>query len=98
MKKMEDLYFTVAIILSSAQNFEQLHFFLSTARTYVRTYVGHTFFCRADAIFLSSSQDSKKKCRAVEIRADGFRAVDPDSHFLKLVLPCFRLDFFKDFV
>ena len=40
MKKIEDLYFTVSIILSSAQNFEQLHFFLSTARTHVR----HTFF------------------------------------------------------
>jgi hypothetical protein len=38
-----------------------------------------TFFCRADDIFLSSSQDSYKKCQAVKIRADGFWAVDPNS-------------------
>ncbi len=42
-------------------------------------HVGHTFFCRADDIFLSSSWDSWKKCQAVEIQTDGFWAVDPDS-------------------
>ncbi len=53
MKKIEDLYFTVSIVFSSAQNFEQLHFFLSTAQTYVR----HTFSVEQMAFF----------CRAVEI-------------------------------
>ncbi len=34
---------------------------------------------RAVKIFLSSSRDFEKKCRAVEIRADAFRAIHPDS-------------------
>ncbi len=41
---------------------------------------------RAVEIFLSSSWHFEKKCRAVEIRADGFRAVHPDSIFLSLFL------------
>jgi hypothetical protein len=72
MKKIELFYFTVTKILSSARNFEQFHFFLSTAR--IRFYL-----IRAVEIFLSSSRDFEKKCRAVEIRADAFRAVHPDS-------------------
>ncbi len=36
---------------------------------------------RAVEIFLSSSRDFEKKCRAVEIQADAFRAVHPDSAF-----------------
>jgi hypothetical protein len=42
MKKIEDFYFTVAKILSSARNFEQFHFFRSR------------FFCRAVDIFKKS--------------------------------------------
>ncbi len=44
-------------------------------------HVRHTFFCRADDVFLLSRWHFWKKCRAVEILADAFRAVDPDSFF-----------------
>ncbi len=53
--------------------------FLSTARNWHVVHVRHTFFCRADDVFLSSRWHFWKNCRAVEIRADAFRAVDPDS-------------------
>ena len=52
--------------------FRAVSLFLSTAR--IRFYL-----IRAVEIFLSSSWHFQKKCRAVEIRAVAFRAVDPDS-------------------
>jgi hypothetical protein len=67
MKKIEDLYFTVSIILSSARNFEQFHFFyqllkIDTWNTYgILFFVKQlTFFCWADDFFkkVSSSWDS----------------------------------------
>ena len=61
MKKIEDLYFTVSIILSSARNFEQFHFFyqlleIDTWNTYgILFFVEQlTFFCRADDFFKKS--------------------------------------------
>jgi hypothetical protein len=54
--------------------FRAVSLFLSTAR--IRFYL-----IRAVEIFLSSSWHFQKKCRAVEIRAVAFRAVDPDSLF-----------------
>ena len=48
MKKIEDFFFTVTKILSSARSF------LSTARNWHVEHVRHTFFCWADDVFLSS--------------------------------------------
>jgi hypothetical protein len=61
--------------------FRAVSLFLSTAR--IRFYL-----ILAVEIFLSSSWHFQKKCRAVEIRAVAFRAVDPDSnsHLLKIHL------------
>ncbi len=42
-------------------------------------HVRHTFFCRADDVFCRADDIFEKSSRAVEIRADAFRAVDPDS-------------------
>ena len=54
MKKIENLYFTVSIILSHAQNFEQLHFFYQLLKIDTWNMYGilfsveqMTFFCRA---------------------------------------------------
>jgi len=54
MKKIEDSYFTVSIILSFARNFEQLHFFyhlleIDTWNTYgiLFSVEQMTIFCRA---------------------------------------------------
>jgi hypothetical protein len=46
-KKIEDLFFTVTKILSTARNFEQLHIFLSSAWKQNVLHVRHTFVCRA---------------------------------------------------
>ena len=62
--------------------FRAVSLFLSTAR--IRFYL-----IRAVEIFLSSSWHFQKKCRAVEIRAVAFRAVDPDSLILLTTLLAF---------
>ncbi len=66
MKKIEDLYFTVSIILSSARNFEQFYFFyqlleIDTWNTYsILFFVEQlTFFCRADDFFKKSVKQSR---------------------------------------
>ncbi len=68
MKKIEDLFFTVTKIFCSKIRADAL--FLSTAQKRNLVHVRHTFVCRADDIFEKS----------VKIRADAFRAVDPDSY------------------
>jgi hypothetical protein len=58
--------------LSYAQNFEQLHFFdqlLENEMCY-----------RYGILFLSSRWHFSKQCQAVEIQADEFWAVNPQSH------------------
>ncbi len=76
MKKIELLYFTVAKnCVSTDRHCQAVLIFYLTAR------IGF-YLIRAVEIFLSSSRDFDKKCRAVEIRADAFRAVHPDSHKL----------------
>ncbi len=73
MKKIELLYFTVAKnCVSTARHCQAVLIFYLTAR------IGFNLI-RAVKIFLLSSRDFEKKCRAVEIRADAFRAVHPDS-------------------
>jgi hypothetical protein len=66
MKKIEDLYFTVSIILASARNFEQFHFFyqlleIDTWNTYCILFFVEqlTFFCRADDFFKKSVEQSR---------------------------------------
>jgi hypothetical protein len=66
MKKIEDLVFTVAKILSSAQKFEQMQFFyqlleIDTWNTYSILFSVEqmTFFCRADDIFEKSVEQSR---------------------------------------
>ena len=59
-------------ILLSQKIVCQLLIFYLTAR------IGFNLI-QAVEIFLLSSRDFEKKCRAVEIRADAFRAVHPDS-------------------
>ncbi len=68
MKKIEVFYFTVSIILSSAQNFEQFNFFyqlleIDTWNTYgIFFFVEQlTFFCRADDFFKKSVEQSRFK-------------------------------------
>ena len=56
----------------NCSNFWAVFIFYLTARIRLN-------LIRAVKIFLSSSWHLEKKCRAVEIRADGFRAVHPDS-------------------
>jgi hypothetical protein len=66
MKKIENLYFTVSIILSFAQNFEQLHFFyqlleIDPWNTYgiLFSVEQMTFFCRAVEIPKKSVKQSR---------------------------------------
>jgi hypothetical protein len=66
MKKIEDLFFTVAKILSSAQKFEQMHFFyqlleIDTWNTYgiLFSVEQMTFFCRAVEISKKSVEQSR---------------------------------------
>jgi hypothetical protein len=66
MKKIEDLFFTVTKILSTAQNFEQLHFFLSTARKQNVVHVQHTFVCRAVDAFCVEEMTFWKKVSRYE--------------------------------
>ncbi len=80
MKKIELLYFTVAKNCVSTELLDTVDF-SSTARNWHVEHVLHTFLCRADDVFLSSRWHFWKNCRAVEIRADAFQAVDPDSIF-----------------
>jgi hypothetical protein len=58
---MEVLFFTVTKILSTAQNFEQLHFFLSTARKQNVVHVLHTFVCQAVDAFCVEQMTFLKK-------------------------------------
>jgi hypothetical protein len=84
MKKIEDLFFTVTKILSTARNFVQLHFFYQLLKKQNVVHIWHTFVCRAVDAFCVEQMTFLKKCRAVEIRAVAFRAVDPDSSLLQL--------------
>jgi hypothetical protein len=66
MKKIEDLFFTVAKILSSARKFEQMHFFyqlleIDTWNTYgiLFSVEQMTFFCRAVEIPKKSVEQSR---------------------------------------
>ncbi len=61
MKKIEDLFFTVTKILSSAQKFEQMHFFINCSKTKCGTRTAYFclssswhFLCPADDIFEKS--------------------------------------------
>ena len=67
---------SLKIVCQLLNTVKQLHFFSSTARNWHVEHVRHTFFCRADNVFLLSNDIFEK---SVEIRADAFRAVDPDS-------------------
>ncbi len=66
MKKIEDLYFTVSIILSSARNFEQFPFFYQLLEIDMWNTYGilfsvkqMTFFCRAVEIPKKSVEQSR---------------------------------------
>ncbi len=84
MKNIEDLFFTVTKILSTAWNFEQLHFFFQLLENELLYTYGILLSFEQLMLFVSSRWHFWKKCRAVEIwaveiRAVAFRAVDPDS-------------------
>jgi hypothetical protein len=73
MKKIELLHFTVAKnCVSTTRHCRAVFIFYLTAQIRLN-------LIRAVKIFLSSSWHFEKKCQAVEIRADGFWAVHPDS-------------------
>ncbi len=59
MKKIDDFYFTVANILSSARNFEQFHFFYQLLESGFTWFEQSRFFCRAVDIFKKSIKQSR---------------------------------------
>ena len=69
IKILSSLYTVAKNCVSTARHCRAVLIFYLTAR------IGFNLI----KIFLSGSRDFEKKCRAVEIRADAFQAVHPDS-------------------
>ena len=60
MKKIEDLFFTVAKILSSARFFEQMHFFHQLLENEMWYTYGILLSVEKLTLFVSSGQDSSR--------------------------------------
>jgi hypothetical protein len=87
--------FTVSIILTFAQNFKQLHFFINWFKLTRRTRMAY-FFVKQLTFFRQENDIFWKKCRAVKIWADEFWAVDPLSCFQSKLLQWKPLNMITD--